>query len=69
MIYVLVFTMQMLTVCLLYEIGKGKGSWWYPYLVHLPQSYDILATFGEFQRQALQVRCLIIKFLSAFFLG
>ncbi|XP_038896047.1 protein SET DOMAIN GROUP 40 [Benincasa hispida] len=46
---------QKLTFCLLYEIGKGTSSWWLPYLKHLPQSYDILATFGEFEKQALQV--------------
>ncbi|KAE9615081.1 putative histone-lysine N-methyltransferase chromatin remodeling SET family [Lupinus albus] len=46
---------QILTVCLLYEMGKGKTSRWHPYLVHLPQSYDILATFGEFEKHALQV--------------
>lgn len=36
-------------------MGKGKGSWWYPYLIHLPRDYDILATFGEFEKQAFQV--------------
>ncbi|XP_004145844.1 protein SET DOMAIN GROUP 40 isoform X4 [Cucumis sativus] len=46
---------QKLTFCLLYEISKGPSSWWFPYLKHLPQSYDILATFGEFEKQALQV--------------
>ncbi|GKV00252.1 hypothetical protein SLEP1_g12976 [Rubroshorea leprosula] len=46
---------QMLTVCLLYEINKGKSSWWHPYLIHLPRSYEILAAFGEFEVQALQV--------------
>ncbi|KAM1413444.1 hypothetical protein ACFXTO_026039 [Malus domestica] len=46
---------QILAVCLLYEMGKGKSSWWHPYLVNLPHSYDILATFGEFEKQALQV--------------
>ncbi|XP_031739341.1 protein SET DOMAIN GROUP 40 isoform X3 [Cucumis sativus] len=45
---------QKLTFCLLYEISKGPSSWWFPYLKHLPQSYDILATFGEFEKQALQ---------------
>ncbi|KAF5457567.1 hypothetical protein F2P56_021660 [Juglans regia] len=47
--------LSILTVCLLYEMGKGKNSWWLPYLMHLPRSYDILATFGEFEKQALQV--------------
>ncbi|XP_054819976.1 protein SET DOMAIN GROUP 40 isoform X2 [Prosopis cineraria] len=46
---------QILTVCLLYETGKGKSSKWHPYLMHLPRAYDILATFGEFEKQALQV--------------
>ncbi|XP_022143355.1 protein SET DOMAIN GROUP 40 isoform X2 [Momordica charantia] len=46
---------QKLTFCLLYEIGEGSNSWWFPYFKHLPQSYDILATFGEFEKQALQV--------------
>ncbi|XP_010549798.1 PREDICTED: protein SET DOMAIN GROUP 40 [Tarenaya hassleriana] len=46
---------QILAVCLLYEMGKGKNSFWYPYLVHLPRDYDILATFGEFEKQALQI--------------
>ncbi|KAB5560856.1 hypothetical protein DKX38_005813 [Salix brachista] len=46
---------QILTVCLLYEMGKGKSSWWYPYLMHLPRSYDVLASFSEFEMQALQV--------------
>ncbi|KAL5102086.1 hypothetical protein RYX36_006413 [Vicia faba] len=48
-------SVQILTVCLLYEVGKGKTSLWHPYLVHLPQSYDLLAMFGEFEKQALQV--------------
>ncbi|KAH8511460.1 hypothetical protein H0E87_008870 [Populus deltoides] len=47
--------MQILAVCLLYEMGKGKSSWWYPYLMHLPRSYDVLASFSEFEMQALQV--------------
>uniref|UniRef100_A0A9I9DL92 Protein SET DOMAIN GROUP 40 n=1 Tax=Cucumis melo TaxID=3656 RepID=A0A9I9DL92_CUCME len=46
---------QKLTFCLLNEISKGASSRWFPYLKHLPQSYDILATFGEFEKQALQV--------------
>ncbi|XAR58107.1 Histone-lysine N-methyltransferase [Bertholletia excelsa] len=44
-----------LTVCLLYELGKGKHSWWHPYLMQLPRSYDTLASFGQFETQALQV--------------
>ncbi|TKY56651.1 SET DOMAIN GROUP 40 protein [Spatholobus suberectus] len=46
---------QILIVCLLYEMGKGKTSRWHPYLVHLPHSYDVLAMFGEFEKRALQV--------------
>ncbi|XP_015881388.3 protein SET DOMAIN GROUP 40 isoform X1 [Ziziphus jujuba] len=46
---------QILAVCLLYEMQKGRSSWWYPYLRNLPHNYDILATFGEFEKQALQV--------------
>ncbi|XP_010420433.1 PREDICTED: protein SET DOMAIN GROUP 40-like [Camelina sativa] len=46
---------QILSVCLLYEMSKGKKSFWYPYLVHLPRDYDLLATFGELEKQALQV--------------
>ncbi|VVA98952.1 unnamed protein product [Arabis nemorensis] len=42
-------------VCLLYKMSKGKNSFWYPYLVHLPRDYDLSATFGEFEKQALQV--------------
>ncbi|KAG2710849.1 hypothetical protein I3760_04G048200 [Carya illinoinensis] len=48
-------SVAILTVCLLYEMGKGKSSWWLPYLMHLPRCYDIFATFGEFEKQALQV--------------
>lgn len=59
-------SVQILTVCLLYEVGKGKTSRWHPYLVHLPQSYDLLAMFGEFEKQALQVQFLleIFSFIS-----
>ncbi|XP_020234127.1 protein SET DOMAIN GROUP 40 isoform X2 [Cajanus cajan] len=32
---------QMLIVCLLYEMGKGKTSRWHPYLMHLPHTYDV----------------------------
>ncbi|XP_027939035.1 protein SET DOMAIN GROUP 40 isoform X1 [Vigna unguiculata] len=46
---------QILIVCLLYEMGKGKTSRWHPYLMHLPHTYDILAMFGEFEKRALQV--------------
>ncbi|GMY12779.1 protein SET DOMAIN GROUP 40 [Fagus crenata] len=46
---------QIFTVCLLYEMGKGKSSWWYPYLMHLPHTYHVLATFREFDKKALQL--------------
>ncbi|KAM7268424.1 hypothetical protein ACFE04_010590 [Oxalis oulophora] len=46
---------QRLIVCLLYEMGKGNSSQWYSYLIHLPRSYDVLATFCDFEKQALQV--------------
>ncbi|KAG4955120.1 hypothetical protein JHK87_040714 [Glycine soja] len=46
---------QILIVCLLYEMGKGKTSRWHPYLMHLPHTYDVLAMFGEFEKHALQV--------------
>ncbi|XWS75345.1 hypothetical protein CRYUN_Cryun01aG0078700 [Craigia yunnanensis] len=46
---------QVLTVCLLYEMNKGKASPCHPYLLYLPRSYAILAAFGEFEKQALQV--------------
>lgn len=60
--------MQIMTVCLLYEMGKGKNSFWYPYLKHLPRSYEILATFSEFEKQALQVQFLFIFSLLCSFL-
>ncbi|ESW13964.1 hypothetical protein PHAVU_008G241400 [Phaseolus vulgaris] len=46
---------QILIVCLLYEVCKGKTSRWHPYLMHLPHTYDILAMFDEFEKRALQV--------------
>ncbi|CAI0442234.1 unnamed protein product [Linum tenue] len=46
---------QRLGVCLLHEMGKGRDSWWWPYLKQLPRGYDTLATFSEFEKQALQV--------------
>lgn len=54
---------QRLSVCLLYEMSKGKSSFWYPYLFHLPRDYDLLATFGDFEKQALQVLCLYFFYL------
>ncbi|KAJ6792180.1 protein SET DOMAIN GROUP 40 [Iris pallida] len=46
---------KILTVCLLAEVGKGRSSGWYPYLVHLPRSYNTLANFTQSEIQALQV--------------
>ncbi|KAI8540961.1 hypothetical protein RHMOL_Rhmol08G0025800 [Rhododendron molle] len=46
---------QIFTVCLLYEMNKRKSSWWYPYLMELPRSYDTLACWGHFETKALQV--------------
>ncbi|KAJ8511264.1 hypothetical protein OPV22_001698 [Ensete ventricosum] len=46
---------QMLIVCLLAEVEKGRCSRWYPYLVQLPRSYNTLANFTRFEVQALQV--------------
>ncbi|KAK1322440.1 Protein SET DOMAIN GROUP 40 [Acorus calamus] len=46
---------QELTICLLVGVGKGKDSWWYPYLLQLPRTYDTLASFKQFESQALQV--------------
>lgn len=50
--------LQILIVCLLYEVGKGKSSRWHAYLMLLPRCYEILATFGPFEKQALQVQFL-----------
>ncbi|XP_059642875.1 protein SET DOMAIN GROUP 40 isoform X2 [Cornus florida] len=46
---------QILVVLLLNEMGKGKNSWWNPYLMQLPRSYETLASFDRFETQALQV--------------
>lgn len=46
---------QILTVALLNEVAKGKRSWWYPYLTQFPTNYDVLASFDEFEIQALQL--------------
>ncbi|KAI3794401.1 hypothetical protein L1987_37032 [Smallanthus sonchifolius] len=46
---------QTLTVALLNEVSKGKRSWWYPYLTQFPSNYDILASFDQFEIQALQL--------------
>ncbi|GAB2228832.1 hypothetical protein Droror1_Dr00022963 [Drosera rotundifolia] len=45
---------QILAIGLLVEVGKGKRSYWYPYLLQLPRQYDILAGFGPFESKALQ---------------
>lgn len=46
---------QILTACLLAEVGKGRGSQWYPYLVQLPHGYNMLANFTNSEIQTLQV--------------
>ncbi|XP_074302734.1 protein SET DOMAIN GROUP 40-like [Silene latifolia] len=46
---------QVLSVCLLAEMNKGRKSAWYPYLMQLPRSYDTLASFAPFEAKALQV--------------
>ncbi|KAF6174604.1 hypothetical protein GIB67_006256 [Kingdonia uniflora] len=46
---------QRLCVCLLAEMGKGKGSCWYPYLMQIPRCYETLSSFTQFETQALQV--------------
>lgn len=48
-------SIQVLVVYLLTEIAKGKNSLWYPYLLQLPHNYYTLASFTDFQAQALQV--------------
>ncbi|CAD6223819.1 unnamed protein product [Miscanthus lutarioriparius] len=48
-------SVQILIVCLLAEVGKGRNSVWYPYLSQLPSYYTILATFNDFEVEALQV--------------
>lgn len=47
--------LQMLIVCLLAEVEKGRRSRWYPYLVQLPRSYNTLANFTRFEVRAFQV--------------
>ena len=49
------FFPQILTVCLLAEVGKGKRSRWYLYLAQLPRSYDTLSYFTPPEIKALQV--------------
>ncbi|KAK3124973.1 hypothetical protein QOZ80_7BG0598020 [Eleusine coracana subsp. coracana] len=46
---------QILILCLLAEVGKGKSSVWYPYLSQLPSYYTLLCTFNDFEVEALQV--------------
>ncbi|XP_072984290.1 protein SET DOMAIN GROUP 40 isoform X1 [Typha latifolia] len=50
---------QVLIVCLLAEVGKGKTSKWYPYLLQLPQDYNILANFTNIEIESLQVEDVI----------
>uniref|UniRef100_A0A2P2JJY2 Protein SET DOMAIN GROUP 40 n=2 Tax=Rhizophora mucronata TaxID=61149 RepID=A0A2P2JJY2_RHIMU len=46
---------QILTACLLYEMGKGKSSLWHPYFLQLPRAYHLLSSFTRFETEALQV--------------
>ncbi|KAG9442453.1 hypothetical protein H6P81_018307 [Aristolochia fimbriata] len=46
---------QILVVCLLAEVGKGRNSRWAPYLMQLPRIYNTLPNFAQFETQALQV--------------
>ncbi|KAJ1290852.1 hypothetical protein BS78_02G274500 [Paspalum vaginatum] len=48
-------SVQTLIVCLLAQVGEGRNSIWYPYLSQLPSYYTILATFNDFEVEALQV--------------
>ncbi|XP_066399956.1 protein SET DOMAIN GROUP 40-like isoform X2 [Miscanthus floridulus] len=48
-------SVQILIVCLLAEVGKGRNSVRYPYLSQLPSYYTILATFNDFEVETLQV--------------
>uniref|UniRef100_A0A0D3GQU5 SET domain-containing protein n=1 Tax=Oryza barthii TaxID=65489 RepID=A0A0D3GQU5_9ORYZ len=48
-------SVQTLIICLLSEVGKGKSSNWYLYLSQLPSYYTILATFNDFETEALQL--------------
>lgn len=60
----LTIILQVLAVCLLAEVGKGRGSWWHPYLMQLPRTYDTLANFNQFEIQALQVPFHCLLFLK-----
>ncbi|XP_030526206.1 protein SET DOMAIN GROUP 40 isoform X2 [Rhodamnia argentea] len=42
------------SLSLLRSVGKGKKSWWYPYLKNLPKCYSTLPTFRQFEVQAFQ---------------
>ncbi|KAG8100016.1 hypothetical protein GUJ93_ZPchr0013g35847 [Zizania palustris] len=48
-------SVQTLIICLLTEVGRGRSSNWYLYLSQLPTYYTILATFNDFETEALQV--------------
>ncbi|XP_078448462.1 SET domain group 40 [Wolffia australiana] len=45
---------QILTVCLLVEVGKGRNSLWYLYISQLPRIYDTLAYFSQLEIEFLQ---------------
>lgn len=48
-----------MSISLLNEVNKSRNSRWYPYLKQLPQSYDLLTSFGQFEIEAFQVRFLV----------
>ncbi|KAF0908628.1 hypothetical protein E2562_026847 [Oryza meyeriana var. granulata] len=48
-------SVQTLIICLLAEVVRGKSSNWYLYLSQLPTYYTLLATFNDFETEALQV--------------
>ncbi|KAG8068184.1 hypothetical protein GUJ93_ZPchr0005g15135 [Zizania palustris] len=47
-------SVQTLIICLLTEVGRGRSSNWYLYSSQLPTYYTILATFNDFEIEALQ---------------
>ncbi|KAG8391089.1 hypothetical protein BUALT_Bualt01G0151500 [Buddleja alternifolia] len=53
--YPLLSSTQILSIVLLNELDKGRSSCWYPYLKQMPRSYDLLASFGQFEIEALQI--------------
>jgi hypothetical protein len=47
--------MQILVAFLLYEVSRGKESFWWPYLRQLPRSYTSLLHFTAVEAAQLQV--------------